>query len=306
MNIVFMGTPDFAVPSLQKLIDSDNTVSAVFTQPDKPVGRKHVLTAPPVKELALKYGIPVYQPASLKSDEVYSILKELAPELIVVVAYGKILPKRILDLPKNGCINVHGSLLPKYRGAAPIQWCVINGEKVTGVTTMFMSEGLDTGDILLKKETEIGENETAAELFDRLAPMGAELLIDTIENLKNITPIKQEDALSNYAPIIDKRICPIDWSKSAQAVHNQVRGLAGWPVAVTYIDGKKVKIHSGKISGETNRNFGEVCDNNKCIKVACGDGLSYEITSLQFDGKKRMDTASFLLGNKIMIGQKLG
>ncbi|MGN0675259.1 MAG: methionyl-tRNA formyltransferase, partial [Oscillospiraceae bacterium] len=213
MNIVFMGTPDFAVPCIKALIESGENVQAVFTQPDKPKGRGYKLTPPPVKEIALTYNIPVYQPVSLKkgddAENSLKILKELSPDLIIVVAYGKILPKAILDIPKY-CINVHASLLPKYRGAGPIQWSVLNGEKVTGVTTMLMAEGLDTGDMLLSKSVEIGDNETASELHDRLSVLGAEVLLETIKAVKadDLIPIKQDDSLSNYAPMLTKDMCP--------------------------------------------------------------------------------------------------
>ncbi len=240
MRIVYMGTPDFAVPALEKLAQSpDYTVAAVFTQPDKPKGRKMVMTPPDVKVCAEKLGIPVFQPSSMRSEEAYNSLKELNPDVIVVAAYGQILPKAVLDLPKFGCVNIHGSLLPKYRGAAPIQQSVLDGEKVTGVTTMLMDVGLDTGDILLKAETEIGENETAGELFDRLAVLGGELIIETLDKLKKgeITPQKQDESLATHTSKITKELCPIDFNMSAFEVHNKVRGLNPWPVAVTEIAG---------------------------------------------------------------------
>ncbi len=246
MNIIFMGTPDFAVPTLTKLCESGHTISAVFTQPDKPVGRKQILTPPDVKVCALKYGLKVLQPDTLKDDNSIEEIKKLNPDVIVVVAYGKILPKAVLDIPKYGCVNVHGSLLPKYRGASPIQSAVLNGDRVTGVTTMFMGEGLDTGDILLTEETEIGENETSAELFDRLASLGADLLIKTLSELEkgSITPIKQDESKATYTKKITRAMCPIDWNKPSEEIHNQVRGLQTWPVAVTKLGGKDVKIHS--------------------------------------------------------------
>ncbi|MDE5993716.1 MAG: methionyl-tRNA formyltransferase, partial [Oscillospiraceae bacterium] len=248
MNIIFMGTPDFAVPCLKALIDSGENVTAVFTQPDKPKGRGYKLTPPPVKEVALTHNIPVYQPLSLKKGEdaetAMKTITELAPDLIIVVAYGKILPKAILDAPKY-CINVHASLLPKYRGAGPIQWSVLNGEKVTGVTTMLMAEGIDTGDMLLSKSTEIGENETASELHDRLSELGAEVLLETVKAVKSdsLTPVPQEDSQSTHAPMLTKDMCPIDFSKSAQEVHNQIRGLSAFPCATTVLDGKRLKVY---------------------------------------------------------------
>ena len=254
MKIVYMGTPDFAVPALKKLAAcGSHSVIAVFTQPDKPRGRKMILTPPDVKVCAEELGIPVYQPASMRSEEAYDSLKELNPDVIVVAAYGQILPKRVLDLPKFGCVNIHGSLLPKYRGAAPIQQSVLDGEKITGVTTMLMDVGLDTGDILQTAKTEIGENETAGELFDRLAILGGELIIKTLDALQNgtVTAQKQDEALSTHTSKIDKSLCPIDFTKPANEVHNKVRGLNPWPVATTTISGKRVKVYSTRLSEMT-------------------------------------------------------
>lgn len=305
-RIVFMGTPDFAVPSLKKLIENGFDVALTVTQPDKPRGRSKQLVMPEVKEEALKHGIEVYQPESLKNEEAVERIRSYEPDFLVVAAYGKILPKAVLDIPKKACINVHGSLLPKYRGAAPIQWAVLNGEKYSGVTTMLMGEGLDTGDMLLKKETKIGENETAAELFDRLAELGADLLIETLNNFDNITPIQQDNEKATYSPMIDRSLCPIDWSKTADEVHNKVRGLAVWPVAITSLGGKNLKIHSGVVSRSSNEPAGTVIENNKKLIIACGNGTSYEIKSLQLEGKKRMNADAFLLGHKIDIGERLG
>ena len=303
MNIVFMGTPDFAVPTLESLCKSEHNVLAVFTQPDKPVGRKQIMTPPDVKVCAEKYGLKVFQPATLKDDNSDKELKELNPDVIVVVAYGKILPKNILDIPRLGCINVHGSLLPKYRGAAPIQQAVLNGDKVTGVTTMYMGEGLDTGNILLTKETEIGENETSAELFDRLADMGADLLIETLSKLDSITPQKQDESKATYTSKITKELCPIDWSLKNTEVHNKVRGLQTWPVAVTKLNGKDVKIHSTLLCDKSGK-AGKIISTDP-LTVACGEG-SLVIKELQLSGKKRMDSKSFLLGHPLNIGEKLG
>ena len=305
MRIVYMGTPDFAVPALEKLAQSpDYTVAAVFTQPDKPKGRKMVMTPPDVKVCAEKLGIPVFQPISMRSEEAYNSLKELNPDVIVVAAYGQILPKAVLDLPKFGCVNIHGSLLPKYRGAAPIQQSVLDGEKVTGVTTMLMDVGLDTGDILLKAETEIGENETAGELFDRLAILGGELIVETLDKLKKgeITPQKQDESLATHTSKISKELCPIDFNKSAFEVHNKVRGLNPWPVAVTEIAGKTVKVYSTRVtdlSGEP----GTILS-LKPFVVACGD-KSVELIEIQPQGKKRMTAQAFLAGHKLNIGDKL-
>lgn len=305
MRIVYMGTPDFAVPALEKLAQSpDYTVAAVFTQPDKPKGRKMVMTPPDVKVCAEKLGIPVFQPSSMRSEEAYNSLKELNPDVIVVAAYGQILPKAVLDLPKFGCVNIHGSLLPKYRGAAPIQQSVLDGEKVTGVTTMLMDVGLDTGDILLKAETEIGENETAGELFDRLAVLGGELIIETLDKLKKgeITPQKQDESLATHTSKITKELCPIDFNKSAFEVHNKVRGLNPWPVAVTEIAGKTVKVYSTSVSDLTGEP-GTILS-LKPFVIACGE-KSVELIEIQPQGKKRMTAQAFLAGHKLNIGDKL-
>lgn len=305
MRIVYMGTPDFAVPALEKLAQSpDYTVAAVFTQPDKPKGRKMVMTPPDVKVCAEKLGIPVFQPSSMRSEEAYNSLKELNPDVIVVAAYGQILPKAVLDLPKFGCVNIHGSLLPKYRGAAPIQQSVLDGEKVTGVTTMLMDVGLDTGDILLKAETEIGENETAGELFDRLAVLGGELIVETLDKLEKgeIIPQKQDDSLATHTSKITKELCPIDFNKTAYEVHNKVRGLNPWPVAVTEIAGKTVKVYSSRVSDMSGA-AGTILSLKPFI-VACGD-KSVELIEIQPQGKKRMTVQAFLAGHKLNIGDKL-
>ncbi len=312
MNIVFMGTPDFAVPCLQALIDSGENIQAVFTQPDKPKGRGYKLTPPPVKVLAMKYNIPVYQPDSLKKGEQaensIKILKEFSPDLIVVVAYGKILPSEILELPKFFCVNVHASLLPKYRGAGPIQWSVINGEKETGVTTMLMADGIDTGDMLLTAKTEIGINETASDLHDRLSVMGAELLIETIRAVKNntIVPVKQNDELSSYAPMLTKDMCHIDFSEPAEKVHNKIRGLSAFPCAVTVIEGKRLKVFRSEISDESSGSAvpGTVVNEHN-FTVACGDGKCVNFTEVQAEGGKRMKTEDYLRGNPISKGMIL-
>lgn len=299
MKIVFMGTPDFADESLKALYNAGYEISAVFTKPDMPVGRKHILTPPIVKTTAEKLNIPVYQPTTLKDGKAFEILKEINPDLIVVVAYGKILPKEILDLPEYGCINVHASLLPKYRGASPIQWSIVCGEKVTGVTTMYLNEGMDTGDILLKAETEIKETETAEQLWDRLALMGAELLIKTVKGLADntITPVKQDEAFATYAPIIKKQDGLIDWSKSAYEINCKIRGLHSWPVAYTKLDGKMIKIFSAEIIEKSGKS-GEVLEGESEIIVACGEN-SLKITEIQAEGSKRMSADDFLRGKKL-------
>ncbi|MDE6752326.1 MAG: methionyl-tRNA formyltransferase [Eubacterium sp.] len=309
MNIVFMGTPDFAVPCLEKLIKSENcNVLAVFTQPDKKVGRKQLLTPPPVKVLAVQHNIPVYQPVTLKNEDALETIKNLNPDLMVVVAYGKILPKRILDYPKFGCINVHASLLPKYRGAAPIQWAVLNGDKKTGVCVQQMDIGIDTGDILFAEETDIGINETSEELFERLSVIGADALIKTIDLIikGQTNPVPQPAGDFGYASMIDKSMSNIDWSKSAFEVHNQIRGLQSWPCASTVINGKNVKVHKSVLSSEKGNEAGKIVNNKNVVTVSCGDGNCIDILELQPNGKKRMDAKSFLAGNKIEIGQFIG
>ena len=309
MNIVFMGTPDFAVPCLEKLIKSENcNVLAVFTQPDKKVGRKQLLTPPPVKVLAVQHNIPVYQPVTLKNEDAFETIRKLNPDLLVVVAYCKILPKPILDYPKFGCINVHASLLPKYRGAAPIQWAVLNGDKKTGVCVQQMDIGIDTGDILFTEETDIGINETSEELFERLSVIGADALIKTIDLIikGQTNPVPQPAGDFGYASMIDKSMSNIDWSKSAFEVHNQIRGLQSWPCASTVINGKNVKVHKSVLSSEKGNEAGKVVNNKNVVTVSCGDGNCIDILELQPDGKKRMDAKSFLAGNKIETGQFIG
>ncbi len=307
MKIVFMGTPDFAVPCLQRLIDMGQNIAGVFTQPDKPKGRGYQMMPPPVKELALKHNLPVFQPAKMRDGEALSIIKELAPDLIVVVAYGKILPKDILDAPKLGCINVHGSLLPKYRGAGPIQWSIINGEEVTGVTTMFMAEGLDTGDMILKMETPIGEEETAGELFDRLCIIGADCLEQTIKLFESGKPVPrevQDDAKSSYAPMLDKELSKLDFTKSARELHNLIRGVSPWPVAHTVFRGKLLKVHKARIAYDLTGKAGTILDEKRMI-VGCGDG-AIELLEVQAEGAKRLPASDFMNGKRIQMGEQLG
>lgn len=308
MNIVFMGTPDFAVPCLKILAESTHTVSAVFTQPDKPKGRGYKMIPTPVKKAAQEYNIPVYQPLSLRKGEDaeagMKVLKELSPDLIVVTAYGQILPEEILNLPKYGCINIHASLLPAYRGAAPINWCILNGETKTGVTSMQMDKGLDTGDMLLRRETEIGENETYQELYDRLAVMGGEVLADTLKAVEEgtLSPEKQDDSLSCYSPMITKSMSALDFSKSAKELHNTVRGVTGF----TLMGGKRLKIFHSVIENGTDEKAanGEIVDADK-FTVKCGDGGLLTFTEIQAEGGKRMKTADFLRGKKITKGEIL-
>ena len=300
MRIVFMGTPDFAVPCLQRLYDLGNDVCAVFCQPDKPQGRKMVLTAPPVKEKAQELGIPVYQPSTLKTDESFEELKKLAPELIVVVAYGKILPQRVLDLPEYGCINIHASLLPALRGAAPIQWAVINGLDETGVTSMQMNAGLDTGDILLTSKVKIGENETSEELWDRLSLLAPDVLEKTLAELNagTLTPVKQDDSESTYAPLLSKEISAVDWNTDCGTVHNKIRGLYSWPCAVTNINGKKIKLIKSVKHPQLSGAPGQVIDSDGRLVIACKSG-AVEILTLQAEGKKAMSASDYLRGNPI-------
>ena len=305
MRIVFMGTPDFAVPSLQALIDAGHDVCAVYTQPDKPQGRKQILTAPPVKTLALEHDIPVFQPNTLKNEDEQARLRELAPEVIIVVAYGKLLPKAVLDIPPQGCINVHGSLLPRWRGAAPIQWAVIAGDEMAGVTTMQMAEGLDTGDMLLTYETKVGEKETAGELFDRLAQSGAELLTQTLVKLDEITPRPQDDAQSCYAHMLDKQMAVIDWSKSAHEIDCLIRGLNPWPIALTTLSGERLKVFAAeKAAGNGEPGTVLEADPKKGLTVACGEG-ALKLTEIQMVGGKRMKATDFLRGHAIEVGTKL-
>lgn len=304
-----MGTPDFAVNPLKALIEKGYDVAGVFTQPDKPVGRKAILTPPPVKVVAQEAHIPVFQPETLKNGEGVKILQEINPDIVIVVAYGKILPKDFLDYPKYGCINIHGSILPKYRGAAPIQRSVLDGEEFAGVTSMQMDVGLDTGDMLLVEKTKIGENETSGELFDRLAVMGADLLIKTLNCIEkgDVIPVKQDDSKSTYAAMLDKTMSPVDWSKSAREVHNQIRGLDPWPVAQTVLEGKNLKLFKSEIAeSDGTGKPGEAKLVKKGLIVFCGDGKAVFVNEVQYEGKKRMKAADFFRGHPIADGTILG
>lgn len=302
-----MGTPEFAVPSLDALIANDYNVCAVFTKPDKPQGRKQIMTFPPIKQYALDHNLDVYQPEKVKALETIELMKKLAPDLIVVVAYGKILPKEILDIPKYGCVNVHGSLLPKYRGAAPIQWSIINGDKITGVTTMFINEGLDTGDILLQQQMFINEYETSDELKQRMSLLGAKVLIKTIEKIEDgtLNPLKQNDSEATFSPPLDKLGGNIDWTKSAQTIHNLVRGCNSWPIAHTILRGKLFKIYKSKVSTLRSTYPGKVISLNPLI-IGCGDGTSLELLEVQIEGKKRMSAADFARGFRLSEKTVLG
>ena len=304
MRVIFMGTPDFAVPSLQALLDRGDDICAVFTQPDKPKGRGHKLQPPPVKELALRHSLPVLQPDTLRDEAVQESIAELEPDAIIVVAYGKLLPPKVLSVPRLGCINVHGSLLPKYPGAAPIQWAVINGEKTAGVTTMFMAEGMDTGDMLLKSETEIGPEETAGELFDRLKLMGAKLLTETLDKLERgeLKSIPQDGTQATLAPLLKKEMSALDWNEPAQRIHDRIRGLNPWPCAAAVLDGKRIKLLASQvIEGEGIPGTAYNLDGE--LAAACGRGM-LRITELQADTGKRMSGKDYLLGHPLKEGAR--
>ena len=307
MRILFMGTPEFAQISLKALLDEKREVVCVITQPDKPKGRGYELTPPPVKVLALENGIDVFQPETLKDGAITGILEKYKPDVIVVVAYGKILPEYVLNYPKYGCINIHGSLLPKYRGAAPIQRAVMDGKKVSGVTSMYMEKGLDTGDMLIKAETPITENMTAGELHDVLAVLGGKVLSETLDKLfeGSITPQKQDDSLSTYASQLSKADGEIDWNKSAEEICNQIRGLNPWPMAYTYIGKKRAVIDMAYKENEEG-NAGEVlCADKEGLRVCCGKG-SVLIKNIKVEGKKKMSVEEYLNGHTIQKGTILG
>jgi methionyl-tRNA formyltransferase len=307
LKTVFMGTPDFAVGTLQGLIDAGVDLIGVYTQPDRPKGRGKKLSPPPVKELALEHGIPVFQPQKLRAPEAVAELQQLAPDLIVVVAYGQILPQSVLDIPQQGCINVHASLLPKYRGAAPINKAIVDGETVTGITTMLMDAGLDTGDMLVKKSLEIGPDETAGGLHERLAVLGRETMEETLQQVLDgkLSPEKQQDDDSTYAPMMKKEDGLIDWSLSAQEIHDRVRGLAPWPGAFTMLDGDVLKISCTGVSEGAGEPGVVLVASASGVDVACGDGV-VRIGALQLPGKKMLPAADFLRGHQLTEGQKLG
>lgn len=306
MKIVFMGTPDYAVKTLEALINAGHTVAAVFAQPDKPVGRKQILTPPPVKVCAQMYGIPVFQPRTLRDGEAEKIIRNIAPDVIAVVAYGKILPTEILTLPRFGCVNGHASLLPKYRGAAPIQWCIVNGEKETGVTAMQMDEGMDTGDILETAVTEIGAEETAGELFERLSVIGAKLLVKTLADLENgnVTPIKQDESKATSAPIIKKEMAKISFhDMTAEEVHNAVRGFYPWPVAFFISGGKRIKIIKSRVVNMRGT-AGTVLKSDSELIVACRKE-AVALETIQPEGSKPMTAKQYLCGRPIALGTEI-
>lgn len=303
-----MGTPDFAVPSLKQLIDDKHNISAVFTRADKPVGRKKVLTPPPVKVLAAENNIPIYQPEKIKgNDEVINLLKDISPDLIVVAAYGRILPKEILDIPKLGSVCVHGSLLPRHRGASPIQWSIVCGDKETGVTTMLMDEGIDTGDILLTGKIAIESTDTYETLHDKMAVLGAKVLKETVSAMEKgaITPIKQPEEGSNYAPIISKQMGQLNFNKSAEELDCLVRGFTPWPLSYFYYGGSRFKVYSATVSEKTVKEPGTLFYEKGRILIACGNSTALEIEEICPDGSKKMNAASFINGRFIEDGTKI-
>lgn len=309
MRILFMGTPDFAVASLSALLEAGHDICGVFTQPDKPKNRGMKLQASPVKEFALAHDIPVFQPLKMRDGEAMGYIQERKPELIVVAAYGRILPGDILDYPPCGCINVHSSLLPKYRGAAPINWAILNGDKTTGVTIMHMAPALDAGDIILQRETAIGPDETAPELFQRLAELGGGLLVEAVEQIAKgeATRTPQLEADATYAPMLGRELSPMDWSKDGQTLHDQVRGLLPWPCATAEFGGVRCKVFSTAVlDGTTDLAPGTVAEAGKDgIVMACGGGTLLRVKELQPDGKKRMAAADFLRGRPLTAGERL-
>ncbi len=308
MKVLFMGTPDIAATALERLINDGFDIVGAVTQPDKPKGRGHKLMPPPVKELALQKNIPVYQPESLKNGELQPILSELKPDMAAVVAYGKILPEYVLSYPRFGCINMHASLLPKYRGAAPIQWSVINGEEKTGVTTMLMDKGLDTGDMLIKRELEIGLYETSEELFERVAALGAEVLSETLANIENIKPEPQNHAEHTYAPMITKEMAEIKWENDAAVISKLICGMNSWPLAYTYYKGEPMKVIEARLGEKNNgTGYGKILGFKKGngLEVQCGDGTIY-ITKIQFAGGKKLAVEDYLRGHSIDDGEYFG
>ncbi len=303
LRIIFMGTPQFACPTLQMLIDRGENVVAAVTQPDRPKGRGQQMQSPPVKLLAEQNNIPVLQPLKVRAAEAIEELRAFNPDLIVVIAFGQILPKALLDIPRHGCINVHASLLPRYRGAAPINWCIINGESETGITTMMMDVGLDTGAMLLKKTTPVLPEETASSLHDRLSLLGAEALQETLDLLREgrLTPEKQDDSLSCYAPMLKKELGEICWNSSSSTIINLVRGVTPWPGAYTRFDNKVLKIHSVRAGSSTGTPGAILSAGKEGIETACADA-SIIIEEMQLEGKKRLKAAEFLSGYRIEPG----
>jgi methionyl-tRNA formyltransferase len=305
MDLIFLGTPMFAVPTLERIVDAGHRVLAVLTQPDRPKGRGGQLNQSPVKEAALRLGLPVHQPERIRRPEVVEQLKQIGPDAMVVVGYGQIIPQAIIDIPRLGIINVHASLLPKYRGAAPIQWAIANGETRTGVTTMRIDAGLDTGDMLLKWETEIGSEEDALELGARLAQAGAQVLVETLRD--NPTPVKQDSAEATYAPILKKEDGEIDWNWPAAKIFNRSRGFLPWPGAYSFIRGQIFHVWKSRVSNEApGGEPGQIVSQKKRLFVACGEATALELIEVQVEGRKRMSVGAFLNGQHLRDDEKLG
>lgn len=301
MRLIFLGTPEFAVPTLESVVAAGHEIAAVMTQPDRPKGRGHELAAPPVKEAALRLGLPVHQPERIRPPEVTAFLSELRPEAMVVVGYGKILPQAIIDIPPRGIVNVHASLLPKYRGAAPIQWAIANGETRTGVTTMRIDAGLDTGEILLQAETEIGPEETAMELGPRLARMGAGLLVETLARLAEgtLVGVAQDSPHASFAPVLRKEDGRIDWTRTAAEVYNHCRGFLPWPGSTTRFRGFQLQVWRARVGGEVGGLPGSLHGAKGRLFASCGGGTSIELVEVQIEGKRRMSAADFLNGHQV-------
>jgi methionyl-tRNA formyltransferase len=309
MNIVYMGTPQFAVPTLEAILAAGHVVAAVFTQPDRPKGRGQQLAASAVKECALAHGLRVEQPERVRRPEVVEMLAGMQPDCIVVVGYGQIIPQSIIDIPRLGIVNVHASLLPKYRGAGPIQWAIANGDSVTGVTTMRIDAGLDTGDILLMRETPIGAEENAIELGQRLSRMGAELLVETLRGLEagSIVPRKQDDAAASLAPILKKEDGVIDWNLPAPRIHCRVRGFLPWPGCYTMFRGRRLHVWKARLSGdEAGPPPGRIYAKHSRLFASCGSGTELELLEVQLEGRKRMDGSAFLNGHRLVQYEELG
>lgn len=305
MRVVFMGTPDFAAESLRAVLDAGHEVAGVFTQPDRPKGRGMKLTPCETKQLALERGLTVYQPDSVRTEEALELMRSLAPDVLCVVAYGKILPDAMLAIPRLGAVNVHGSLLPKYRGAAPIQWSVLNGDEYAGVTTMYLAHDMDAGDIIYREATPVGEYETAGELFDRLAAMGARLLVKTLAAMEAGSAPReaQNHAEATYVGQLDKSICPIDWEAGPREIVKHICGLNPWPVATMELNGETLKVYAARYTGTvTGKAPGSVVSAGKAgLEIACGGGKSVMITELQAPGKKRMSAHDWLVGHPVEV-----
>jgi methionyl-tRNA formyltransferase len=313
MNLVFCGTPQFAVPTLDKLVGGGHSIHLVLTQPDRPKGRGLELVASPVKQTALHHNLPIYQPEKIKTnEELQTRLREIAPDVIIVVGYGRIIPKWMLDLPRFGNINLHASLLPKYRGAAPIQWAIASGEKLTGVTTMRIDEGLDTGDILLQQDLPINDDDTSETLAPRLAAVGADLMVETLQRLQggNITPQAQDHAKATLAPILTKEDARIDFTRTAQEIYNRLRGFQPWPGAFTTFRGKILGVTAARPAtlpdGASGPSEGQVLVRGAQVFVGCGEGTVLELLEVQPEGKKRMPVRDFANGHKVIVNELLG